>query len=195
MNHKETAEEDARNKRPANWDAKRKRVEWEEEEDTRRQECEANGDDYDRVKMLELGAEEAERVERKQKSKRNPDGGFANFEQATFRQYTRLSKQVKPDKKEYEREKEKLGEAFYPSADTLGVMDHKDSDEAVDRMVNDLERQIAKREKYSRRRAYDPDADIDYINERNMKFNQKLERFYGKYTTEIKQNLERGTAV
>ena len=52
-----------------------------------------------------------------------------------------------------------------------------------------------KRKKYSRRRAFDEEADIDYINERNMKFNQKLERFYGKYTAEIKQNLERGTAV
>jgi hypothetical protein len=28
-----------------------------------------------------------------------------------------------------------------------------------------------------------------------MKFNKKLERFYGEHTTEIKQNLERGTAV
>lgn len=54
---------------------------------------------------------------------------------------------------------------------------------------------IDKRSKYSRRRTFDEDADIDYINERNMKFNKKLERFYGPYTTEIKQNLERGTAV
>jgi pre-mRNA-splicing factor SYF2 len=54
---------------------------------------------------------------------------------------------------------------------------------------------IGKREKYSRRRTHNDDADIDYINERNMKFNKKLERFYGQYTTEIKQNLERGTAV
>lgn len=52
---------------------------------------------------------------------------------------------------------------------------------------------INKREKYSRRRPYDEAADIDYINERNMKFNRKLERFYGKNTAEIKQNLERGT--
>ena len=36
---------------------------------------------------------------------------------------------------------------------------------------------------------------IDYINERNMQFNKKIDRFYGKYTTDIKQNLERGTAV
>ena len=48
---------------------------------------------------------------------------------------------------------------------------------------------------YSRRRRHDPDADIDYINERNMNFNKKLERFYGTYTKEIKDNLERGTAV
>lgn len=54
---------------------------------------------------------------------------------------------------------------------------------------------ISKREKYSRRRIYDDDADINFINERNMKFNKKLERFYGDYTEEIKQNLERGTAV
>ena len=53
----------------------------------------------------------------------------------------------------------------------------------------------SKRAKYSRRRPFDEDADIDYINERNMKFNKKLERFYGKYTAEIKQNLERGTAI
>ena len=54
---------------------------------------------------------------------------------------------------------------------------------------------IEKRAKYSRRRTFDEEADVDYINERNAKFNQKLERFYGKYTAEIKQNLERGTAV
>lgn len=54
---------------------------------------------------------------------------------------------------------------------------------------------IEKREKYSRRRAHHDEADIDYINERNMKFNQKLARFYDPFTSEIKQNLERGTAI
>ncbi|NXI31557.1 SYF2 factor, partial [Sterrhoptilus dennistouni] len=62
-------------------------------------------------------------------------------------------------------------------------------------MVADLEKQMEKRKKYSRRRPYNDDAIIDYINERNSKFNQKTERFYGKHTAEIKQNLERGTAV
>ena len=44
-------------------------------------------------------------------------------------------------------------------------------------MALDVQAQKEKREKFSRRRRHDPDADIDYINERNMKFNQKLERY------------------
>ncbi len=54
---------------------------------------------------------------------------------------------------------------------------------------------VTKREKFSRRRTFDEGADVDYINERNMKFNRKLERFYGEYTKDIKDNLERGTAI
>jgi len=53
---------------------------------------------------------------------------------------------------------------------------------------------VEKRRGFSRKRA-DKNTDIDFINDRNMRFNRKIERFYGKYTTEIKQNLERGTAI
>ena len=54
---------------------------------------------------------------------------------------------------------------------------------------------IDKRSKYSRRRGMNPEADVDYINDRNMRFNKKAARYYDKFTAEIKQNLERGTAV
>ena len=114
----------------------------------------------------------------------------------SFRQYHKLTKQLKPDMNEYEKTKHEMGEeAFYATSNTLIHGLHKDSKEAIDRMVDDVHKQIDKRSKFSRRRRFDDDADIDYINERNMKFNKKLERFYGQYTTEIKQNLERGTAV
>ena len=69
------------------------------------------------------------------------------------------------------------------------------STSALDKMAADIERQITKRAKYSRRRTHVDDADISYINERNKKFNEKCERFYGKYTEEIRGNLERGTAL
>ena len=58
-----------------------------------------------------------------------------------------------------------------------------------------VHRRIEKRSKFSRRRRFHDDADIDYINERNANFNRKAARFYGAYTAEIRQNLERGTAV
>lgn len=62
-------------------------------------------------------------------------------------------------------------------------------------MVESVEQQIMKRKSFSRRRTHNDDADIDYINEKNARFNKKLERFYGEHTAEIKQNLERGTAI
>ena len=61
--------------------------------------------------------------------------------------------------------------------------------------VNFYKHRIDKRSKYSRRREFQHDADVDYINEHNMKFNHKRARFYDKYTAEIKHNLERGTAI
>lgn len=54
---------------------------------------------------------------------------------------------------------------------------------------------IEKRSKFHRRRQHHDETDIDYINESNAKFNKKAERYYGQYTEEIKQNLERGTAI
>jgi len=194
MNHQEVVEEDKRKKLPANWEARKQRVEWEEEQEQMKKKCEESGEDFDIVKLRDYSAEEVEKWEKK-KRKKNPDTGFADFEQASFRQYQRLTKAVKPDMADYEREKEKMGEKFYPTLNTLGVEAHKDSEEAVDNLAADVEKQIQKRAKYSRRRAHDEDEDIDYINERNMKFNKKLERFYGKHTATIKQDLERGTAV
>ncbi|ESO06393.1 hypothetical protein HELRODRAFT_184929 [Helobdella robusta] len=195
MNNQEVMEEDRKSKLPANWEAKQSRVEYEEEQEKLKKELEARGEDYNIVKMRNWTAEEVEHWERKKK-KKNPDTGFADFEQASYRQYQRLTKQMKPNLKEYTEEKEKLGEeVFYAGTNTLGTTEHKDTPEAISRMVEDLDKQIAKRAKYSRRRIHDEDDDIDYINERNMKFNKKLERFYGQYTAEIKQNLERGTAI
>ena len=54
---------------------------------------------------------------------------------------------------------------------------------------------IDKHSKFSRRRAFKHNDDVDYINERNMRFNKKAARYYDKYTVETKQNLERGTAI
>uniref|UniRef100_A0A1B0ADD7 Pre-mRNA-splicing factor SYF2 n=1 Tax=Glossina pallidipes TaxID=7398 RepID=A0A1B0ADD7_GLOPL len=194
-NHQEVIAEDARKKLPNNWEARKRQADWIMADEKAREEAKAEGKDYDRLKLLQISAIDAERIERKQR-KKNPDGGFATFEAQTARQYARLVKNMPTrDMKKYEKQRQDLGEAFYGGPNTVlhGLV--KDSPDAINNMVKDLEQQIEKRKKYSRRRTYNDDADVDFINERNSKFNKKLERFYGEHTAEIKQNLERGTAI
>ncbi|XP_050529497.1 pre-mRNA-splicing factor Syf2 [Daktulosphaira vitifoliae] len=193
-NHQEVIEEDKLMKLPSNWEARQRKAEWLINDDKMRKEAKEKGQDYDRLKLLNMTAMEADAIERKKKRK-NPDPGFSDYEQATARQYNRMISNMKVDMDAYKRQKEKLGNAFYAEANTYLHDKIKDSKEGIDRMVDDLEKQIAKRQKFSRRRTHNDEADIDYINERNMRFNAKLERYYGEHTTQIKQNLERGTAI
>lgn len=57
---------------------------------------------------MEWTAEECDAWERKKQKKHNPDTGFADFEQASFRQYERLTKQLQPDMENYEKQKQEL---------------------------------------------------------------------------------------
>lgn len=193
LNHAEVQEEEKRSKLPANWEAKRRRVEWELMDQKAREEAEKAGKNYDIVKNMDSTAQELEYYSRRAK-KKNPDPGFADFAQSHFRQYERITGQIRVNEEAYEEQRQKLGKDFYPSAgDILTTGPVKVS--ALDKMAADVERQITKRSKFSRRRTYVDDADISYINERNKKFNEKCERFYGQYTEDIRQNLERGTAL
>ena len=196
LNRAEVVEEDRKSKLPQNWENRKKRAEWELSEIDKRKQCEAEGEDYDRVKLLRVSAVEAEAIERAKRRKKNPDLGFSTYEEATARQNRRLTKQIKPDMVAYEKQREELGDdTFYATVNTVLPGKVKDTPEGIQRLVDDLEKQKDKAKKFHRRRFYNENKDVDYINERNSKFNAKAERFYGKYTAEIKQNLERGTAV
>lgn len=72
---------------------------------------------------------------------------------------------------------------------------HNPSNDAVDAVVKHMSTEAATRASRSRKRAVDPDAEITYINERNKAFNDRVSRFYDRYTKDIKDNLERGTAL
>lgn len=71
----------------------------------------------------------------------------------------------------------------------------QDSAAALDRMANELASKAERNKKFSRRRTELDGADVDHINSRNAHFNKKIKRAYDKYTIEIKQDLERGTAL
>lgn len=71
----------------------------------------------------------------------------------------------------------------------------KISDDKIEKMVKELTYREEKSRSFSRRRKYREEKDVDSINDRNEHFNKKIERAFGKYTLEIKNNLERGTAL
>lgn len=62
-------------------------------------------------------------------------------------------------------------------------------EENIDNMVSELEQQVDTRNRFSRRRKYRLDKDIDSINERNASFNRKLSRVLDNYTKESQENL------
>jgi hypothetical protein len=61
--------------------------------------------------------------------------------------------------------------------------------------VNEIEGQELQREKFSRRRTAYEGTTIDHISDKNEFFNKKIKRAFDKYTVEIRQNFERGTAL
>ena len=86
--------------------------------------------------------------------------------------------------------------------DTAGTFDPtmNPSDEIRERegargLANELKRRAAKAEKKKRERIEFEGEDVTYINQRNKRFNQKINRTYDEATAEIRQNLERGTAL
>jgi len=74
------------------------------------------------------------------------------------------------------------------------------ADEARDRqgarnLANEMKRRVEKQVKKKRERMEFEETDVTYINKRNKRFNQKISRNFDKHTAEIRQNLERGTAL
>jgi pre-mRNA-splicing factor SYF2 len=69
------------------------------------------------------------------------------------------------------------------------------NDASLEKLKADVLAKEADRKKFSKRRLATDGADVDYINDKNATFNKRLKRAFNKYTVEIRQNLERGTAV
>lgn len=65
------------------------------------------------------------------------------------------------------------------------------------RLADEMKRRIdmANRKRKQKQSLEFESTDINYINKRNKGFNEKIARNYDKHTAEIRQNLERGTAL
>ncbi|RPD61558.1 SYF2-domain-containing protein [Lentinus tigrinus ALCF2SS1-6] len=86
-------------------------------------------------------------------------------------------------------------ENLYRDANSLLYADNKPSEDAIDRVISKINKDVDKKSKFSRKRANEDEGDVTYINERNRVFNKKIARYYDKYTAEIRASFERGTAL
>jgi pre-mRNA-splicing factor SYF2 len=181
--------------------------------------------DFERKRNWDYTVEESESWDKRQaKKSRNRDGNaFADYRGEANKVYKRQVKQLGAvDLEAYALQKAERLQAQVQSGllqlvetdagdvftiDKSGRIntpveegythDHKPSKEAIDKLVDDLEKgERARLKARAARGINDEDGgDVTYINQKNKQFNEKLARFYNRYTTEIRESFERGTAI
>ena len=95
---------------------------------------------------------------------------------------------------EYERQKETVPD-FYRSADSIYHTSNKPTQEAIDRLAQNVQESQRKKLEARSKREAKAISKLDGINIRNERHNAMLAKSYDKYSKEIKANLERGTAL
>ncbi|CAM8910924.1 unnamed protein product [Rhodiola kirilowii] len=155
----------------------------------------ANGLDMFKAYMLDT-QDMAESKYKKWEKDPAPYGWDVFNQKTLYDAYKKRTKNINIDLEEYNYNKMKEADReFYRDASSLHYgKAPKVSDDKVDKMVQELKDRNDKRKSFSRRRRFRDEKDIDSINDRNEHFNKKIERAFGEYTLEIKNNLERGTA-
>lgn len=163
------------------------------------------GEDVERHRNMSFSLEDSERWDNKlaEKAKRK-DQGPGDFSDAAERAYQRQVRLLKPNLSAYEKGKEerdkvkanspatgalvRKGKAHGEEGEGIHYGTHRPSDDAIDRVVQHLNHEKQIIQNRSRRRAEDPDSEVNYINDGNKHFNKKLKRFYDGQTKEIREN-------
>lgn len=123
----------------------------------------------------------AQRESREYNSKdhHNPEGQHRNYEKS-LKSISRTSAAEHAS-----------SETYNPMMDSV---DAEKEREGARRLANELHRRIQKAANKRDRLEFD-EEDVSHINKRNKQFNKQISRDYNRATNEIKQNLERGTAL
>lgn len=133
------------------------------------------------MKMMQNSVLDCEEWSEKRAKKRHRDNGAENS--LPYRGFTkRLETQM-------------LAVKDTTPADASVVPDYKPTPAQMASLMEDLDDQIRRRDPMKKRKAHYEGKDIDYINENNKAFNEKVAKDYDKYTAEIKASIERGSAL
>eukprot|EP01095_Lingulamoeba_sp_RSL-Kostka_P001196 TRINITY_DN116_c0_g1_i1.p1 TRINITY_DN116_c0_g1~~TRINITY_DN116_c0_g1_i1.p1 ORF type:complete len:264 (+),score=100.19 TRINITY_DN116_c0_g1_i1:24-815(+) len=181
---------------------KRKRFELKKQEKEEEEKLKEQGIDPKRKKNLEISAEEAEKIKSKRKKRKKnknyawctytPEYALSSYEKRVknLNKIKKANKVIKKNKAKYSGKKKLSSEEAQ-----FSILENDNTkQESIDLMSNELYDLIEKREKL-KINTFHEDKDVTYINKRNKNFNEKLERSFNKHTVDIRQNLERGTAL
>ena len=97
-----------------------------------------------------------------------------DFQDLAERSYQRQLKRLTPDVARYQRDK--AASADEAQRDPAAYGTHAPDDDAVDRLVQHLNYEHDQIQRRSRRRDDDLDVEGTYINQRNKRFNRKIQR-------------------
>ncbi|KAJ8113506.1 hypothetical protein ONZ43_g5141 [Nemania bipapillata] len=187
-------------------------------------ETEEAGEDFERKRAWDWTVEESEKWDKrvKKKAAHRDNNAFQDYRAESNKVYKRQLQNIAPDMDRYQKDKMKAIEkaaasggldiiemedgeliavdkdgSFYSTADSTNFHENKPDKAAVDRLVDDLKKadETRLRKRRERMAKNGDEGDITYINEKNKQFNQKLARFYNKYTAEIRDSFERGTRI
>ncbi|GFP53908.1 hypothetical protein ACSS6W_001544 [Trichoderma asperelloides] len=182
------------------------------------------GEDFERKRAWDWTVDESEKWDKRMKKKaaHRDNNAFQDYHHEANKSYKRQLRNINPDLEKYEKQKmaaiEKAAASggldivetedgeliavdkdgtFYSTADSTSFIQNKPDKEAIDRLVKDLQRaeDVRLKKRKERMAQNGEDGDVTYINEKNKQFNQKLSRFYNKYTAEIRDSFERGTMI
>ncbi|CAM6092954.1 unnamed protein product [Calypogeia fissa] len=154
----------------------------------------ANGLDMTKAYMLDT-QEQAEEKYEKWEKKPAPFGWDVFNQKSLYKAYKKRTKNIPYGMEDYMKARE-ADPDFYRDGSSLQYGKAPEiPEENIDKMVKEITERGGMRKEFSRRRKFHDEKDIDSINDRNEHFNRKIERAFGKYTVEIKNNLERGTAL
>ncbi|SLM41099.1 pre-mrna-splicing factor syf2 [Lasallia pustulata] len=183
----------------------------------------AAGEDFERKRAWDWTIEESEKWDKRmgKKERHREDVAFQDYSQDSRKVYKRQLRDMKPDVEAYEKCKMEAvqkaavsgaleivetddGElvavdrngTFYSTMDSTDFVENRPDRAAVERLVTDLRKAEESRLRKRRDRGKgEEEGDVTYINDKNKQFNQKLARFYNKYTAEIRDSFERGTMI
>lgn len=132
-------------------------------------------------------------IREQKKRKKNKDTfGWDVFNQDSLaRAHEKRTQHLTLDEEAYNAQKASLDDSSAP----FPGHGYQATDEQKERLADAMNNMFDKKRQFSRRRDHIADEDVTYVNERNRLFNKKMHRYFGAYTEEIRQNLERGTAL